>query len=356
MKIIVNFGVGVFLTIWALCMAPCLHAEEMTEVMVRIVDTSTGDGLPESKSFFGRRGSGKPGGGFFFLKEIDGVGESTNNLDASVRASRGQGRSMSFRNIEHRVSAGRHRIKLVGQYAYAAPVENLFRTTANYRIEGEVEVTLEPAVEYRVRGVLEEFRQEVWLEESATGNRIGEKLVNESLEEARRLAMAGASFACCNLRYDDDWISDENVWGLPFIPAGTPIAIREYGRNRIHVLVDGRPMTIGHDSGRKQETKEQLIAKLLVKVDPAEAIASYSPGIQQAIRSGKIVLGMSRQQVLVSLGFPRPDLTPSLASQVWKYATLDDGDFELVWGENGLLSALRVEESLAQGKILSSDH
>lgn len=41
-------------------------------------------------------------------------------------------------------------------------------------------MTLLPAAEYRVRGVLEEFRQEVWLEESVTGNRIGEKIVNKS--------------------------------------------------------------------------------------------------------------------------------------------------------------------------------
>lgn len=337
---------------------PHLHAEEMPGTMARIVDTSTGDGLPEAskwKFLIGRVGSGKPGGGFFFVQEIDDIAEAQNNMDASVRASRGQGRSMSFKKVEHQVPAGKHRLKLVGQYAYAAPVESLFRSATNYRVEGEIEVNLHPALEYRVRGVLEEFRQEVWLEEAASGDRIGEKLVNKTVEEARIRAMAGAFYACCNLHYDDEWISDENIWGLPFIPAGAPIAIREYGRDRIHVLVDGRPMTIGHDYGRKQETKEQLVTKLLVKEDPAKVIASYSPEVQEAIRSGRILLGMSKEQVIISIGYPRVDLTTSLDLPVWKYKSDDDGKFELVWGADGLLSELRAEEPEAPGKILVSE-
>lgn len=32
-------------------------------------------------------------------------------------------------------------------------------------------------------------------------------------------------YTCCNLHYDGDWISDANYTDLPFIPAGTPIAV-----------------------------------------------------------------------------------------------------------------------------------
>lgn len=332
-----------------------LVIREAAEKTARIVDTSTGDSVEEPtgwKRLLLRRGSGMPGGGFFFVREIDGVTEPQNNMDESVLASYGQGRSISFKKVERPVPAGKHRIKLAGRYVFAAPIDNLLRSAADYRVEGEIEVTLLPAVEYRVRGVLEEFRQEVWLEESVTGKRIGEKIVNIAVEDDRIRAMAGASFACCNLHYQDEWISDENLWGLPFIPAGTPIAIREYGRNRIHVLVDGRQMTIGHDYGRKQETKEQLVAKLVVKDDPSKLIASYSPAIQEAIRSGKLLRGMSKQQVILSLGFPRPDLTTSLDSPVWKYSTADDGDVELIWGTDGLLSELKAEEKELPAKIL----
>ncbi|HLO62156.1 MAG TPA: hypothetical protein VK165_04245 [Azonexus sp.] len=335
-----------------------LHADEMSQSMAVIIDTSTGDGAeeaPQWKRLFGRAGSGLPGGAFFFVQEIDGVIEEKNNLDVSRKASRNHGRSMSFQKVAHQISAGKHRIKLVGRYAYAAPIDALFRSAADYLVDGEIEVLLQPAVEYRVRGVLEEFRQEVWLEEAGTGNRIGETLVNKTVEEARVRAMSGAAYACCNLHHQDEWISDENIWGQQFIPAGTPIAFREYGRNRIHVLVDGHPMTIGHDYGRKQETKEQLVAKLLVKEDPSQIIATYSPAVRDAIRSGKVLPGMNKQQTIISLGFPRPDLTASLDAPTWKYSTVDDGDFELVWGRDGLLSEVRMDDPEALAKILSNN-
>lgn len=349
----------VFLMLLGVWMSLSLQADEALNSTVVIIDTSTGDSAeeaPQWKRLFGRAGSGLSGGAFFFVQGIDGVTEEKNNLDVSRKASLYRGRSMSFKKVAHQVAIGKHRIKLVGRYAFAAPIDALFRSASEYQVEGEIEVTLKPTVEYRVRGVLEEFRQEVWLEEAATGNQVGEKLVNKTVEEARIRAMAGAAYACCNLHYQDEWISDENIWGQPFIPAGTPIAIREYGRNRIHVLVDGHPMTIGHDYGRKQETKEQLFAKLVVKEDPSQIIVTYSPAVREAIRSGKVLPGMSKQQTIISLGFPRPDLTVSLDAPIWKYSTTDDGDFELVWGADDLLSEVRMDEPEATAKILLNSH
>ncbi|CAN5266370.1 hypothetical protein BH11PSE11_BH11PSE11_27820 [soil metagenome] len=344
-----------FFSIWLLGLAPHLGAQDAAEKMARIADTSTGDDAgeaPKWKMLFGRGGSGKPGAGFFFVREIDGVAEVQNNMDASVHASYRQGRNIIVKKAERAVVSGKHRIKLAGRYVFAAPIESLFRSAADYQVEGDIEVSLDPGVKYQVRGVLEEFRQEVWLEESVTGKRVGEKVVNKSVEETRMRAMAGASFACCNLRFNEEWISDENLWGLPFIPAGTPIVLREFGRNRVHVLVDGRPMTIGHDYGRKQETKEQYAAKVVTKEDPSPLIASASPAVQEAIRSGKVLLGMNKQQVIVSLGFPRTDLTASLDATLWNYSTLEGDGFRLNWAADGMLSAVKADKPEVVAKIL----
>lgn len=324
----------------------------------RIADSSTGDQVAEASGWkrylLGRRGSGMPGGGFFYLQAVDGVSQAENALEASVRASRAAstGRDMLFRQVEHPLAAGRHRLRLVGQYAYAAPVDSLFRAASNYRVEGEIEVELRPDVTYRVRGVLEEYRQEVWLEEAGSGRRVGDKLLNKTVAEARERAMAGAGHACCNLHFQDETISDENPWGPAFIPAGTPIALREYGRNSIRVLVDGRPMTIELDAGRKLESREQLFARLVVAEDPTPLIEASEPAVRQAIRAGKLRSGMSRQQVLLAIGYPRRDLTPALEARVWKYPSADDGDFEVLWGEDGRLAGLRAEEAQAVAKIL----
>ena len=48
----------------------------------------------------------------------------------------------------------------------------------NYRIEGNVDVLLEPNKEYLVKGVLEESYQAVWLEEKMSGVRVSEAIEN----------------------------------------------------------------------------------------------------------------------------------------------------------------------------------
>lgn len=333
-----------------------LYAEEAG--MARVADSSSGDSDPPPNiwsGWLGSAGGGKRGGAFFFLGEVDGIATEKNNLDASMRATAGRGARMRFVKVERPVQAGKHRLKLIGRNVYAAPIESLFRSGSDYRVEGVLDAELHPNVLYRVNGVLQEYRQEVWLEESESGVRVGAVIVNESVDLARKKAMEGALYACCNLRYGDDWISDANATGSPFIPAGTPIAIREYGRNRIHVLVDGYPMTIGHDYGRKQETKEQFVAKLLISVNPIEAIMGFPPAVQKAIRSGKIMRGMTRDQVIISLGYPRTDMTATLEAAAWKYSTADGNDYEVVWSDDGRVADVRSAEAGALGVVLQSN-
>ena len=75
-------------------------------------------------------------------------------------------------------------------------------------------------------------------------------------------------FACCDLHYKHDWINDGNYAELPMIPAGTPIEVMSYGSNRAYVKVDGKPMRLGHDYGRDQESLEAWVGKIVVNEDP----------------------------------------------------------------------------------------
>jgi hypothetical protein len=81
-------------------------------------------------------------------------------------------------------------------------------------------------------------------------------------------------FACCNLHYDKDWINDGNYAELPMIAAGTPIEVVSYGRHRAYVKIDGKPMRLGHDYGRDQESLEQWVGKIVVSQDPRPRIES----------------------------------------------------------------------------------
>jgi outer membrane protein assembly factor BamE (lipoprotein component of BamABCDE complex) len=46
--------------------------------------------------------------------------------------------------------------------------------------------------------------------------------------------------------------------------------------------------------------------------------------VQAAIRDGQILLGMTKEQVTVSLGYPRLDKTASLDDARWFYTTWQD--------------------------------
>ena len=101
--------------------------------------------------------------------------------------------------------------------------------------------------------------------------------------EAKKDAAIRNGYACCNLHYSGDWISDSNLAQLPFIAAGTPISVRKIDGYRAYVEVEGKPMRLGHDYGRADETTEQWVNKLVVLDDPKAKIAKFSPAVRNAI-------------------------------------------------------------------------
>lgn len=138
-------------------------------------------------------------------------------------------------------------------------------------------------------------------------------------------------YACCNLHYEGDWISDSNLAQLPFIAAGTPIKVRKIDGYRAYVEVDGKPMRLGHDYGRAQETTEQWVAKIVVLDDPKAKIAKYSPAAREAIKAGKLMKGMTREQVVIAVGHPQTNENPNLDGPYWRYWWSSFGPYYVYW-------------------------
>jgi hypothetical protein len=148
-------------------------------------------------------------------------------------------------------------------------------------------------------------------------------------------------FTCCNLHYENDWISDANWSSLPMIPAGQPAKITDYGRYRVYVEIDGKPMRLGLDYGRS-EPLGQFARKFVVAQDPKAKIATWPAGVREAVKLGKITPGMTKEQVIVSLGYPPAHQTPSLDSPQWKFWFTRVGTFIILWDDQG-----RVREVVA---------
>ena len=155
-------------------------------------------------------------------------------------------------------------------------------------------------------------------------------------------------YTCCNLHYEGDWISDANWGAQPFVPAGTPIKVGSYGRYRAFVDVNGKAMRIGQDYGREQESLDKFIAKLVVQEKPELRIEKFPPKVREAIRLGQVAEGMSREQVIIAVGYPQADMTASLDAPVWNYWASSFGGYQVVWGKNG-----RVEEITGDAATLA---
>jgi len=153
-------------------------------------------------------------------------------------------------------------------------------------------------------------------------------------------------YACCVLHYSRDWINDGNYAELPMIPAGTPVEVLSYGSNRAYVKIDGKPMRLGHDYGRDQETLEAWVHKIVVNDDPRPRIATYAPTVQEAIRQGKVMVGMTREQVIAAIGYPLTSENVSLDAPVWRCWRSSHGEFDLNFGPEGRITSITGDVSV----------
>jgi hypothetical protein len=149
-------------------------------------------------------------------------------------------------------------------------------------------------------------------------------------------------YTCCNLHHDNKGsISDANWKALPMIRVGARIKVLEYGSNSAAVEIDGKPMRLVHENGRRDESLEQYVRKLVVAADPRRKIANYPKPIWDAIREGRAIPGMTREQVLIAIGYPPTNMTPSVESNPWNYLASRTGRYEVHFNREGIVERLK---------------
>ena len=138
-------------------------------------------------------------------------------------------------------------------------------------------------------------------------------------------------YTCCNLHYDKDWISDANWGNAAMIPAGSRIRVVDYTWAHANVEIDGRPYRMGQDYGKKEESLDKYLSKIVVKTDPRPRIEQFPAPVKTAIHEGRVIPGMTREQVLMAVGYPPTHKTPSLDAPVWNHWLSRAGRYELHW-------------------------
>jgi len=150
-------------------------------------------------------------------------------------------------------------------------------------------------------------------------------------------------FLCCNMRTTGDWISDSNYndSGQQLVPLGSPTKITGYGRNRVLVTIDGKRQAIGNDYSRDLGL-EAFAKRYVVTEDPRAKLATYPAKLRDAIQAGRVGRGMTREQVLMSVGYPISSETPRLEATTWRYWVSSFSEFQVVFDDAG-----RVKEVIA---------
>jgi hypothetical protein len=148
-----------------------------------------------------------------------------------------------------------------------------------------------------------------------------------------------SGYLCCNLFTDGFYISDMSIGGPGehIVPLGSPIRITGYSKYKLKVLVENKKQDLGNDYSR--DMPMSLFARrFIVNDDPTVKLKSFPKNIQSAIADGHVVRGMTREQVIMSLGYPATSEIPNLSSNAWTYWYTDKVQYRVTFDANDHLS------------------
>jgi hypothetical protein len=109
---------------------------------------------------------------FFYVAEVNGKPIKTSLAEAR-EVGKDKGFSISPQTLSRDVPAGKAILKLEGRHAYGAPIQELVMATTMRSVTRLIEVDLKANGFYQVHGILEEGKDDVWLDTFDTGERVG---------------------------------------------------------------------------------------------------------------------------------------------------------------------------------------
>jgi hypothetical protein len=184
-----------------------------------------------------------------------------------------------------------------------------------------------------------------------------------TLAAAACLVAAGAQaqpkpegYLCCNMRSDGRWISDSNYQesGKFVIPLGTPVKVTDYARYRVSVkLLDpvNGTQTLGNDYSRELAMPD-FARRYVVPEDPQLKLRSLPKKLQDAIASMRVTRGMTREQVLMAIGYPIASETPHLDSKVWKYWLWTFSPYDIYFDDRGVVTDIQTDPDTRMRVVL----
>jgi hypothetical protein len=164
---------------------------------------------------------------------------------------------------------------------------------------------------------------------------------------ATKLTQPITGYTCCNLRPDYGWVSSTNMLGGAIMPAGEPVVIDTMKRDKYaYGTIGGDYVSLRDDTARSREDMLRWTRQIVVPTDPKVVLATWNSEVQKAVYSAKVVVGMTRPQVLMSLSYPSRNDTKDLSANIWRYwATQEDEPVDILFGADGTVSGFSGKPS-----------
>lgn len=163
-----------------------------------------------------------------------------------------------------------------------------------------------------------------------------------------------SGYLCCNMRTDGSWISDINYEenGKTLIPAGTPVKVLGYGHYRVKLEIAGKKQAIGNDYSRDLPL-DVFAKRYVLDYNPADKLLQYPEQIRAAITSARLVKGMTREQVLMAVGYPVSSENAHLDSKVWRFWLSSFAEFRVKFDDRQQVIDVETDDRDTRDKVLA---
>jgi len=147
-------------------------------------------------------------------------------------------------------------------------------------------------------------------------------------------------YTCCNIHYEGSKVNDANYYVGSMLPFGSSAAVVKMAGNSVTFRSGATELTLEHSYGKDQESDQQYFSKVLVETDPHVRFATYPKQVQEAVSEGRVEVGMTKEQVIMSLGYPPTHRTASTDLNTWTYWYNRWITYQVQFGADGKVSML----------------
>jgi len=158
--------------------------------------------------------------------------------------------------------------------------------------------------------------------------------------EAVREWQSRTLFTCCNIHYEGQSANDANYAVGSTLPFGSPVTIVTMTGDSMTFTSGSTHLTLVHSYGTSQESSQQYFSKILVPTDPHTRFAAFPKDVQSAITDARVEKGMTKEQVIMSLGYPPTHRTANTDLNTWVYWYNRWITYQVQFGADGTVANL----------------